>query len=94
MSCNGEPNKRVPWSTWDYFEIESDLNSSLTDCGFPPRPPGRLWLLKPPPQFVSLDETLRHLSASAESAGLLIYTHVDFADHVAREVDMLFTHRP
>lgn len=94
VSCNGEPSKREPWSTWDYFEVESDVNSSLTHCGFPPRPPGRLWLLKSPPHFASLDATLRHLYTAAESAGLRMDVPADFAAHVAREVELLFTPRP
>lgn len=88
--CDAGPSNRISWSTWDYFEIESDLNSTLADCGFPPRPSGRLWLLKPPSQFASLDEALAHLCTSAEHAGIPIYAHPHFVDHVAGEIAILF----
>ena len=82
--------ERVPWSTWDYFDIESDYNEILRTCGFPTRPAGRLWLLKPPPGFASLNEVLEHVADSNERAGLEIYPHEAFAHHVASEIDQLF----
>lgn len=90
VSCDGKPSVRVPWSTWDYFEIEAETNALLAECGFDPRPPGRLWLLKPPPEFSSLDAVLSHLSTRADEAGLLIYAHQAFADWVCGEVERLF----
>lgn len=89
-SADGSPTGRVPWSTWDYFETEADTNGFLRDCGFPARPAGRLWLLRPPPGFASLDDVLRHLAKTAEAAGLELYAHPDFANHVERVVAQLF----
>lgn len=91
VSSNGDPARRVPWSTWDYFETESDANSLLVECGFAPRPGGRLWLLRPPPQFTDLGSTLAHVARSAERAGLEIYAHSAFADFVAEAVAQLFS---
>lgn len=92
-SSGGEHGTRVPWSTWDYFEIEADINRLLADCGFAPRPPGRVWLLKPPSGFGSLDAVVSHLSASAADAGLPILADRTFADHVGREVEKIFGNR-
>jgi len=89
-SAGGGHATRVPWSTWDYFETEADINRLLAECGFAPRPPGRLWLLKPPSGFGSLDAVVSHLSASATDAGLPILADRAFADHVSGEVEKIF----
>ena len=60
--------QRDHWSATTYAEIEGDINSMLADLGLPPRPPGRIWLLRPPPGC-SLDEFLRHVWSSWTSAG-------------------------
>ncbi|MFZ2015826.1 MAG: DUF5956 family protein [Nocardioides sp.] len=90
MSCNEEPWRTAPWSTADYFELEADANRLLADCGLPPRPPGRLWLLKPPEGFVSLDATLGRLLKSAEDSGLLVTADRAFVQQVLRDLDGLF----
>ena len=89
--CNGEPARTVPWSTVDYFEMETDANWSLAECGLPARPAGRLWLLKPPPQIASLDDTLGRLIVSAKEAGLDIMATRAFVQQVHRDLDGLFT---
>lgn len=89
-STSGDVHQRTPWSTWDYFETEGDYNRFLSECGFPPRPPGRLWLLRPPPGFASLNDTLRHVSDTAEAAGLGLDFQPAFANHVTREIANLF----
>ena len=91
VSSGEGSSDRVPWSTWDYVELEAETNRLLVTCGFDPRPPGRLWLLKPPPAFDSLDAALTHLSASASAAGLPILADRTFAEHVGREVARIFT---
>ena len=93
VSRGDGPSRRVPWSTWDYFELEEETNRLLLTCGFVPRPPGRLWLLKPPPGFDTLDAVMSHLSASAIAAGLPILADRGFADHVDRTVTQLFSER-
>jgi hypothetical protein len=78
-TCNGEPTRTLPWSTADYVEMESDANWFIAECGLPPRPPGRLWLLRPPRGFISLDSTLTWLVESAKEAGLDIMANRPFA---------------
>lgn len=85
------PPRAVPWSTWDYAEVEADANELLAACGLPPRPFGRLWLLRPPPGFDSMDEVLDHLSDHAVASGEEITVTPGFVRVVADEVRRLFS---
>ncbi len=89
--CNREPARTVPWSAADYFEMESDANELLAECGLPARPAGRVWLLKPPPGFATLDDALRRLRRSAKDAGLPVMADRAFVEQVSRDLDGLFT---
>lgn len=91
--CDDGPPRPVPWSTWDCAEIEADVNELLTECGLPPRPFGRLWLLRPPPGFGSMDEVLEHLSDHAHACGEEIMATPGFVHVVADEVRRLFSPR-
>jgi Family of unknown function (DUF5956) len=93
VACAGEPTRVVPWSTADYFEIESEANGILAECGLPSRPAGRLWLLKPPPGQPSLEHTLNALLASAKRAGLQVGSTTEFVEHVRRELRAMFLER-
>ena len=61
---------QVPWSRWDFAAAEQDVRQLLAASGVPPRPPGRLWMLRPPPVFDTLDETLEAIVERAEAAGV------------------------
>ena len=50
--------ERLPWTAAEYAEIEVDTNRSLADLGLPPRPAGRIWLLRPPPRHRSAQAVL------------------------------------
>jgi len=89
--CNAEPARAVRWSAADYFEMEADANAFLAECGLPPRPAGRVWLLKPPPGFASVDDALRRLQRSAKEAGLHVMADRAFVRQVSRDLDGLFT---
>lgn len=91
VSGDGESSRQVPWSTADYADIESDTNSLLGECGIPPRPAGRLWLLKPPPNFDSVEKALDHLLATTKALGEDIVASASFAAHVDRELRRLFS---
>ena len=90
VACNGEPSRTLLWSTADYFEIESDANWLLAECGLPARPPGRLWLLMPPPGFASLEATLSSLLKTAKDAGLDVIADRAFVQQVVRDLEFLF----
>lgn len=89
-----DPEQRIPWSTAVYFEMEADYNRMIAAAGFPPRPPGRLWLLKPPPGFDTMDDVLIRLSEAAEAAGERIDLTPGFAGQVDAEVRRLFSAPP
>ena len=90
VSCADGAIRVLPWSTTDYFEMESDANRTLAECGLPSRPAGRLWLLKPPPGQPSLLHTLSALVASARRAGLQVRWSCEFVKHVQRELPAMF----
>jgi len=92
--CTGKPARTVPWSTADYFEMETDANRLLSECGLPSRPPGRLWLLKPPPEVPSLDAALSRLVTSAKNAGLDIMANRAFVQQVLSDLKGLFRSEP
>ena len=54
-------SERLPWTAAEYAEIEDDTNRSLSDLGLPPRPAGRIWLLRPPPRYRSAQAVLDDL---------------------------------
>ena len=89
----GQELRRRPWSTWVYADIEADTNALLRECGLPPRPFGRVWLLRPPPGFASLAEVLDHLSDHAVASGQEITVTPGFVRVVADEVRRLFSVR-
>lgn len=93
ISCDGKPAQVVPWCTADYFEVEADANELLVECGLPPRPAGRLWLLKSPPDQRSLHGTLELLVKSATGAGLDPMASLAFVEHVRLTLPELFRER-
>ena len=58
------PVELLPWTAADHFEIEADYNSILRDYGVPPRPGGRIWVLRPPAGYDRLDDVLRDVWSS------------------------------
>jgi hypothetical protein len=60
----------IPWSAWDHAEVEGDTNTLLSEAGLPPRPFGRLWLLRPPPGFDELDDAVDAVISGAAAAGV------------------------
>ena len=84
----------MPWSAADYADIEADINATLDTYGVPPRPAGRVWLLRPPPGFACLDDVLGHLLAVATAVGDDMMPTRSLAAHVDRELRLLFVRRP
>lgn len=72
------PPRLVPWATADYAEMETSTNLLLMDCGIPPRPAGRVWLLKPPHRTPSLGHVLDSLMRDAEDVGLEVMASPEF----------------
>lgn len=80
----------VPWGAADYFEVEASEQELIQAVGLPPRPPGRVWLLRPPPGVGDLDHTLQLLSDSASTAGVTSDVSREFFDHTSRTLRALF----
>lgn len=67
--------------------MERDTNEMLTDAGVPPRPFGRLWLLRPPPPFADLDGVVQAITRGADAdrvplmccTALVVWTHAAIA---------------
>jgi len=51
----GGPVCRHPWTAGMHFDAERDANKMLVAAGLPPRPAGRLWVLRPAARFPDLD---------------------------------------
>ncbi|MFI7517733.1 DUF5956 family protein [Micromonospora echinofusca] len=64
----GQPATRSSWESRN--EVENDNDALLADAGITGRPRGRLWLLKPPPGFTSVDDFLAELGRRADAAGI------------------------
>jgi hypothetical protein len=94
VSCGGKPASRVPWSTADYAEVEADTNDLLGECGLPPRPAGRVWLLRLPPGYFTLDDVMTRLMVAAEAAGADVMASARFVVHVDAELRRLFDAMP
>jgi Family of unknown function (DUF5956) len=60
----------VPVSPAARAEAEDDVDALLAEAGITGRPRGRLWLLKPPPGYASVDAVLDEVGRRAAAAGL------------------------
>lgn len=80
----------LPWGAADYFEVEASEQEVIRSYGLSPRPPGRVWLLRPPPAVSDMEQTLQLLSDGAESAGVVADVTPEFLDHTVRTLRALF----
>ncbi|SCF20257.1 DUF5956 family protein [Micromonospora mirobrigensis] len=63
-----EQTVRSSWESRN--EVENDNDALLAEAGVTGRPRARLWLLKPPPGFASVDDFLAELGRRADAAGI------------------------
>ncbi|MBU8858054.1 MULTISPECIES: DUF5956 family protein [unclassified Micromonospora] len=63
-----EQTVRSSWESRD--EVENDNDALLAEAGVTGRPRWRLWLLKPPPGFATVNEFLADLGRRADAAGI------------------------
>ncbi|MFF3215581.1 DUF5956 family protein [Streptomyces sp. NPDC002886] len=68
---------------------ERDTAADLAHVGIPPRPAGRLWLLRPVGGFEDVEGVLDHLCASAETRGVPAGLSAGFAERCAHELRIL-----
>lgn len=86
IQCAGAAPVRVPWSTSDYAEIERDINLFLGEWGIPPRPFGRIWLLRLPARFASLDELLMSREVESVVAEVGVVASPEFVRRIDHEL--------
>ncbi|MEV4627671.1 DUF5956 family protein [Micromonospora sp. NPDC049523] len=67
--------------------VERDLDSLLAQSGVTGRPRGRLWLLKPPPGFDSVDAFLQHVGQRIETAATPASSSIDFVRTTAEALE-------
>ncbi|HKD97325.1 MAG TPA: DUF5956 family protein [Micromonosporaceae bacterium] len=84
------PAQTVPWPDGLYEEMDAETDALLAEAGVPGRPPGRLWLFRPPPRFATIDETVDHIARLGEPLGVDVSCDARFVEHAAREVARLF----
>jgi hypothetical protein len=88
--CDGRPSERLPWAAADYFEIEDDYNRVLDEYGVPPRPGGRIWVLRPPAGYETLDDVLGDIWTGWVTTGGEDPPGPGLVEHAARRLLELF----
>jgi hypothetical protein len=87
--CDDGPLERLPWTTADYAEQENDINGLLAELGLPPRPAGRIWLLRAPVPYTTPREVLDDIAGRWQRSGELLTATpelVRFAQHRLHEI--------
>lgn len=87
---NGRSTGRRPWTEEIRDAVERDLNEGLRRAGLPPRPANRLWLVRLPDGFTTLDELLHELIFAAEQRGVDTTLTPEFSSAVQDHLRQLF----
>jgi Family of unknown function (DUF5956) len=61
--------ERLPWTAAEYADLEDDTNALLRELGLPPRPAGRIWLLRAPEPYASAHAVLEDVWAGWLASG-------------------------
>ena len=67
--CDGGPPERLPWTAADYADHENDTNALLAELGLPPRPAGRIWLLRAPAAHGTVHDVLDDIWVGWQTSG-------------------------
>lgn len=87
---NGRSTGRRPWTEEIRDAVERDLNEGLRRAGLPPRPANRLWLVRLPDGFTTLEELLHELIFAAEQRGVDTTLTPEFSSAVQDHLRQLF----
>ncbi|MGR4881355.1 DUF5956 family protein [Streptomyces sp. LARHCF249] len=79
----------APLPEADLHDLEGETDTVLAGLGLPPRPRGRLWLLRPVGPFATVGELLGHLDALAASRGVETRACAAFLALVRAELEAL-----
>ncbi len=63
------PSERLPWTAAEYGEYEVDTNALHAELGLSARPAGRIWLLRVPEPYGTLNELLDEIWRSWLASG-------------------------
>lgn len=81
---------REPWSEEEHATVWRDQVNLLADGGVPPPPRGRLWLLRLPGEFGSMDEFIDCLIEAAKRHQVLSACTPEFIAFARREIQRLW----
>lgn len=76
----------APLPEADLRDLDTESDTALAGLGLPPRPRGRLWLLRPPGAFPNVAAVLEHLEAKAAERGVEPALSREFLDLAAAEL--------
>lgn len=79
----------APLPEADLHDLDGEASSVLAVLGLPPRPEGRLWLLRPVGPFATVAELLGHLDALAADREVEVRASTEFLSLVSAELDAL-----
>lgn len=83
-------SERLPWTAAEYGEVENDMNALLNELGIPPRPAGRIWLLRPPESHPTAQDVLDQIwSGWLDSGGIGTATR-EFVDYARSELRRIY----
>lgn len=64
--CMGGAHRIVPWDAGDRTWIAEERTARVAECGFPPEPTGRIWLLRSPWPSLGLEVVLSIIASRAD----------------------------
>ncbi|MFE2479839.1 DUF5956 family protein [Streptomyces sp. NPDC059389] len=76
----------APLADPDLHDLDREAEEALAALGLPRRPPGRLWLLRPPGSHPTLGAVLDHLRALARERGVEVRPSAAFLALVRAEL--------
>ncbi|NXY96958.1 hypothetical protein HYE82_21745 [Streptomyces sp. BR123] len=79
----------VPLADPDLHVLDRETDEAVAALGLPPRPPGRLWLLRPVGPFATVGAVLEHLGTAAGGRGVEVAASAAFMELVRAELAAL-----
>ncbi|MFG2875156.1 DUF5956 family protein [Streptomyces sp. NPDC048337] len=79
----------APLPEADLRDLDGETDTAIAALGLPPRPRGRLWLLRPVGSFPTVDSVLDHLVAASAERGVRPGLSTEFLNLSATELASL-----
>lgn len=87
---NGGPLERLPWTAADYADNENDTNALLAELGLSARPAGRIWLLRPPEPYETVQDVLDDIWAGWQASGGPAMATPEFVHYAQSRLQEIF----